>query len=430
MPNLTKRVVDAAKVNGSGWRWLGDDEVPGFGVRIYGSGRKLFALRYRTRSGRQRMVQLGQFGELTVQQARDVARREKVRVLEGGDPLADRKRQEAGIRTISDLTDRWIDDYAKAHRKRWVEDERRVNGRIRPPLGQVHLEDLTVDRLAAWHQKIGKDSPVEANRCLETLRAAWRWGDRQGLLLSGLEDPTGKVKKFKERSRDRWLRKDELERLMSEVRKYEDPYVRAAIPLLLLTGLRKGELLSARWTDVDLERAEITLPETKSGEAQVRLLPYPAVAILRDLPRERSPWVFPSPVNPSEHRRDLKRPWETIRQAAQLPDVTLHDLRRTAGSFMAQAGVPLQMIQQVLGHSHPSVTKLYARLASKNERAALETLAGELRGVLDSGPSLAQPSSPEFRSRREPIAKESESSGDLARRQRALAEELESESAQ
>ena len=374
MPYLTKRIVDAAKANSSGWRWLGDDEVPGFGVRIYGSGRKLFALRYRTRSGHQRMMQIGQFGELTVQEARNSARRKKVRVLEGGDPLAEREGEQAGIRTVSNLMDGWLDDYAKAHRKRWKKDQRRVNGRIRPSLGQTRLEDLTVDRLAAWHRKIGNDSPVEANRCVETLRAAWRWADRHGLLPEGVQDPTGKVKKFRERSRDRWLRKDELERLMTEVRRHEDPYVRAAIPLLLLTGLRKGELLSARWSDVDLERGEIRLPETKSGESQVRLLPSPAVAILRDLPRERSPWVFPSPVSPLENRRDLKRPWETIRQAAELPDVTLHDLRRTAGSLMAQAGVPLQVIQQVLGHSHPGVTRLYARLASENERQAWRCL--------------------------------------------------------
>ena len=76
MPHLTKRIVEAAKASSSGWSWLGDDEVPGFGVRVYGSGRKLFALRYRTRSGHQRMMQLGRFGELTVQQARDLARKE------------------------------------------------------------------------------------------------------------------------------------------------------------------------------------------------------------------------------------------------------------------------------------------------------------------------------------------------------------------
>ncbi len=430
MAHLTKRVVDAAKVEGSGWSWLGDGEVPGFGVLVYGSGTKTFALRYRTRNGRQRMMKLGQYGELTVQQARDMARKEKVRVLEGEDPRAEREREAVGIRTVGDLMTRWLDDYAKPHRKRYREDKRRAENRIRPALGRVLLEDLRPERLAGWHRDMGRTSPVEANRCLEALRAAWRWADRQEILPEGLRDPTGRVKRFRERSRDRWLRHDELTRLMEATRKEEDPFVRAAVPLLLLTGLRKGELFSARWENVDLARGEIRLPETKSGEAQVRLLPGPAVEILRELPRyAESPFVFPSPTSPRMHRNDIKPQWQTIRSAAGLEDVTLHDLRRTAGSYMAQAGVPLQVIQHVLGHSHPGVTKLYARLASENERQAVETLAGELSGVLGNGDGT--PPDPRGRTLRDSLkalveddATWSDGEG-LADRLRALARELE-----
>lgn len=218
---------------------------------------------------------------------------------------------------------------------------------------------------------------------LETLRAAWRWGNGEGLLPDGLSDPTRSVKKFRERGRDRWLRKEEVKRLMEATAKQKDPLVRAAVPLFLLTGLRKRELLTAKWEHVDLERGEIRLPETKTGVAQVRLLPAPAVRILRELPRvKNSPYVFPSPQDKTKPRDDIKKPWASIREAAKLPDVTLHDLRRTAGSHMAQAGVPLQVIGEVLGHSHPGVTKLYARLASENERDALDALSDSLAGAL------------------------------------------------
>jgi integrase len=198
-----------------------------------------------------------------------------------------------------------------------------------------------------------------------------------------LSDPTTSVKKFKERSRDRWLKKEEVKRVMVAVEKEPDPYVRAAVPLFLLTGLRKRELLSARWSNVDLGRREIRLPETKTGEVQVRLLPDPAVRLLRGLPRmAESPFVFPSPADPAKPRDDIKKPWARIRRAAHLEDVTLHDLRRTAGSHMAQAGVPLQVIGEVLGHSHPAVTRLYARLASENERQALDALSDALASSL------------------------------------------------
>lgn len=430
MGRLTKRAVEAAKASGAGWTWLGDDEVPGFGVRVYPSGRRVYSLRYRTDSGRQRMMKLGEHGELTVDSARTLARNRKLDVLSGGDPLAEKQKKEAGIRSVKDLMGRWIEDHAKPHRKRWKEDKRRVDVRVLPPLGRLSMEDVSVDRLASWHRKIGKDSPVEANRCLETLRAAWRWADRHELLPDGAQDPTGRVKRFREKGRERWLRREELGRLMEATRQEADPYVRAAVPVLLLTGLRKRELLSARWEDVDLDRAEIRLPETKSGEAQVRLLPSPAVEILRDLPRETSPWVFPSPVDRRKHRKDFKSPWARIRKEADLADITLHDLRRTAGSFMAQAGVPLQVIQHVLGHSHPGVTRLYARLASENEREALETLAGELSGIIGGTPSTngSDPKAeagPNLRNRLASLLDEGEDLEALPDRLRAMAASLE-----
>ena len=375
------------------WRWIGDGgkgSVGGFGVKVYGTGRKVFALRYRTQSGRHRMLTLGTFGEMTVQQARDMAAEEKVKVRKGEDPQAERQRKAVEVATVRDLLGRWIEDYAKVHRKRWKEDKRRVDARINPSLGKLPLEDVNARRLRRWHTKVGKGSPVEGNRCLETLRTAWRWAEGEGILPEEAPDSTlfrsgkhGRVKRFREKSRERWLRKEEVARLMEGVEKEADPYVRAAVPLFLLTGLRKRELLSARWEDVDLDRAEIRLPDTKSGKVQVRLLPAPAVDLLRELPRmAESPYCFPSPTDPQKPRRDFKKQWVRIRKVSDLEDITLHDLRRTAGSFMAQNGVPLQVIQEVLGQSHPGVTKIYARLASENEREALDTLADALAPAL------------------------------------------------
>lgn len=341
------------------------------------------------------MVTLGTFGELTVKNARDKARAEKVRVLDGVDPQAEKQREAVAIATVDKLLTRWVDDYAKVHRKRWKEDQGRIDRHVRPRLGPLHLEDLTRDVLASWHRKLGQRARVEANRSMETLRAAWRWARNEGYLPDDLPDPTVGLKKFREKGRDRWLRKEEVKRLMEAVAKEQDAYIRAAVPLFLLTGLRKRELLTAQWENVDLDRGEIRLPETKTGVSQVRLLPEPAVRILRELPRMReSSFVFPFPADPSKPRDDIKKPWERIRKRAKLPDVTLHDLRRTAGSHMAQAGVPLQVIGEVLGHSHPGVTKLYARLASENERAALDTLADALGGSLGLTPESRE--SPSF----------------------------------
>ena len=394
---LTKRTVEAARppevkarADRKRWRWLGDTEVPGFGVKVYGSGVRVFCLRYRTRAGRQRMLKLGTFGELTVQAARELARKEKARILEGEDPQGERQKARVlvGVHTVDDLVSRWLDDYAREARRGWEKDQRRVDRRIRPALGSLPLEDLGHAEVKTWHRDLGKSGRIEANRCVETLRAAWKWADREELLPDGLQDPTKKYGgrlgfKYRERSRDRWLRIEETERLMVAVHAEDDPYVQAAIAFFLLTGLRKRELFSARWSDVDLERGEIRLPDTKTGEPQTRTLTSDAVAILEGMPRmAESPFLFPSPKDPARPRDDIKKPWERIRQAANLEDVTLHDLRRTCGSYLAQAGVPLHTIGAILGHKDEVVTKLYARLARDDERKALEALAGKLRGVL------------------------------------------------
>lgn len=391
---LTKTAVDAGRklAKDSGSLWIGDSETPGFGARCYASGSVTFCLRYRTEAGVQRVLKVATYPAVTVEEARRMARAATVEIHGRRDPQAERQRAAVEIDTVRTLVTRWLTEYARAHRKRWKEDRYRVDRAILPALGRLRLEDVTANVLAGWHRKVGKSSPVQANRSLETLRAAWRWAEKEGLLAEALPDPTRRVKKFREYSRDRWLRKEEVARLMAAVRDESDPFIRAAVPLLLLTGLRKRELLHARWSDVDLERGEIRLPSTKSGNAQIRLLPAPAVTLLRDLPRiAKSPYVFPRPSDPAKPRDDLKKPWERIRKAAGLEDVTLHDLRRTAGSHMAQAGVPLQVIQEVLGQSHPGVTRIYARLASENERDALDTLSNVLAGSMGLSPASPPP---------------------------------------
>ena len=139
-----------------------------------------------------------------------------------------------------------------------------------------------------------------------------------------------------------------------------DPLFRAFVPLLLLTGLRKNELLQARWDQIDLKRGEIRLPKTKSGRPQIRKLSGPAVEILRFLPREGSnPHVFPG-RKPGTHRRDFRNEWLEVRERAGLADVTLHDLRRTLGSWQAATGASLPIICKTLGHRSASTTQISA----------------------------------------------------------------------
>jgi integrase len=189
----------------------------------------------------------------------------------------------------------------------------------------------------------------------------------------------GHVKRYQEEPRTRWLNREEISYLLEALAEETDIYAASAIRLLLYTGLRKSELLAAKWEHLDLERGALFVPERKGEEDFTLPLNSLALKELTSLPRQQgSPWIFPSDRNPEEHRRDVKRQWDRVREKTGLEDIRIQDLRRTAGSWMAQAGVPLALIQDVLGQQSPEVVKVYARLAEESARAAVDRYASAL----------------------------------------------------
>lgn len=146
-------------------------------------------------------------------------------------------------------------------------------------------------------------------------------------------------------------------------------------------ALRKSELLQAKWEDLDVERRELRIPETKTGRPHVVPLSDPAFEILTSLPREQSnPYLFPGRKK-GQPLSDVTKPWRRIREKSGLEDIRLHDLRRTVGSWMAISGASLSLIGKVLNHSDPSTTAVYARLAENSARDALERHAENIMDV-------------------------------------------------
>ena len=180
------------------------------------------------------------------------------------------------------------------------------------------------------------------------------------------------------------MKPTEMPALAKSINQEPNIYVRAAIWLYLLTGMRKIELLSAKWDWIDWERAEMRLPETKQGKVHYVPLNKPARALLEQLPKEKNNvYIFPSRVNTGSHIVNIDKNWRKIRERAKLTDVHLHDLRRTVGSWMASAGVPLKVIGSVLGHRELKTTEIYSRLAEDTGRKALESHGKEIGKLID-----------------------------------------------
>lgn len=374
---ITKRSIDSFCYKGRDSsrdvRW--DDGIKGLGVRIYPSGRKSFVLSYRT-AGRKRLMTLGDYGVLTWAQVQDEARKALATVREGRDPLEIKKR-EIGAPTVKALAGKYL-DYAKIHKRSWKDDESRLRRHVVPAWGSRKAKAVTTSDVAELHARIGRTAQYEANRTLALIHSLFERAAVWGFVDTDHSNPARRVEKFKEERRDRWIRPDELPALIEQINKHPNPYVRAALWLYLLTGMRKSELLQARWDAIDWERAELRLGRTKAGRTHYIPLSGPAIELLRNLPRrEGNPYLLPG-AKVGQHLVNINKAWREVREAAGVADIRLHDLRRTVGSWMAQAGNSLHLIGKVLNHSNASTTAIYARFGEDQIRQALEQHAERL----------------------------------------------------
>ncbi|MBI3795541.1 MAG: site-specific integrase [Deltaproteobacteria bacterium] len=379
---LTKVLIDTLRYwgdeKGKQWCVAWDAEVPGFGVRVHPGGRKVFILRYRTsggRRGRKRFLTLGPYGTLTLDQARKLARQHLGDVLRGEDPV--QKKEQSLGETVESLCQMYLERHAMKKRSA-RDDHRRIAKYILPLWRRRRVADISRVDVAALHSRIGQQAPYEANRVLALCSKIFELARGWGFAAEEWSNPARGIDKFQERSRDRWVTPEELPRLAEAIARENNIYSRALLWLYLLTGLRKRELLSLRWDDVDLVRYELRIPETKSGRIHHVPLPPPAVSLIALIPREHeNPFVFPG-KNPDSHLVSVERPWRRIRKVAGLSDVRLHDIRRTVGSWLALAGNSLPVIGRVLNHRDPRTTTIYTHLAEDHVRQVLENYAGRI----------------------------------------------------
>jgi integrase len=277
------------------------------------------------------------------------------------------------------------------------EDKRRIDRYILPAWKSLKVREIKRADVAALHGNIGKRAPYEANRVLALCSKMFALAERWGFVPEGHPNPARGIDRFQEMKRDRWVTPEELPRLAQSINEEPNETARFALWLYLLTGARKSELLKARWEDVSFERAELCLPQTKAGRTHYIPLSGPALALLREIPRvDGNPYILPGrgrrgataaeKAAAPTHLVNISKPWGRVRKAAGVADVRLHDLRRTVGSWLAQAGNSLHLIGRVLNHSNQSTTAIYARFGEDSVRAALEQHGARIMGAAGLAP--------------------------------------------
>lgn len=316
------------------------------------------------------MATLGRWGVVTLDQARREARRMLGLVAEGKDPLAERDAAKAAL-PLRSAIHRWLDEHVRERRKPATLRNYKlaVEQHIVPALGAIPLNQLCAADVSKLHNRL-KGTPYLANRVVATVSAFCSWSEREGLRLPQ-SNPCFAVERYSEYGHKRYLSASEYGRLGEALRAAEEdatvsPAPIAAIRLLLLTGCRPSEILTLQWRDVDLSRAVLRLPDSKTGAKTVHLSTQ-AVKLLTRWPKfAGSPYVFPGTGRKvkGSHLVNLAKPWRRLALSARLDGIRLYDACRHSFASVAisQHGHGLGVIGELLGHSQAATTKRYAHL--------------------------------------------------------------------
>ena len=288
---------------------------------------------------------------------------------------------QAGRHDVPVIFDAFVSDiylpHVKLRKRSWDVDERIARQHLSPTFGDRQLIDIQRHEVEDWLRGLsGKGlAPTTCNRILAVLKTICSLAETRGLLPAG-QSPCKGVSSFKiHTQRERYLSREEAQRLMRALENSKHPEA-FALRLLLLTGARKSEILKARWEHVRLELRLLIVPLSKSGRPRHILLSDAALDVVRAMPRTPgNPWLFPGHA-PGKPLSDLYLFWNRLRRDLGLADVRIHDLRHTFASFLVNAGHSLYETQKMLGHSDPRTTMRYAHLGQASLLAAAETVSG------------------------------------------------------
>jgi integrase len=319
----------------------------------------------------------------------ETARREAVRLLglirDGRDLHAERAEEKASP-TFAQFAERFLTEYAaNRHKPRTLAEEQRLlRTQILPALGSLRLRDIDRAKVARLHAQLSS-TPITANRVLALVSSILSWAEKVGERPVG-SNPVRGLPRYPEKARERYLTREELQRLgealvRAEAEKRIDWRFIALVRLLLFTGARLSEILNLKWAQVDTATGVVRLADSKTGPKNL-FLPAPALEVLSRLPRlADNPHVLPGD-RPGAPLVGVQKPWQRIRRLAGLEDLRLHDLRHAFASVAVQGGESLFVVGKLLGHSNARTTERYAHLAPDPVRAAAERAAAQIDAAM------------------------------------------------
>ena len=404
-----------------------DAEQRNLAFLVTDNGHKSFYF-WRKVRGQKVRLQLGRFPDLPLKEARRMCGEMLQKVAKREDVVAERREQREE-KTLNQFFEDFLRRHAKPHKKSWAYDEANYRNHVAGVLGNKRLTQVTNAAIQHLHEKIGEErGQVIANRVLALLVVVYNKAAEWKVTPKGFEAPTRYVKKFREKTRDRFLQGEELPLFFAALDADPNQTFHDYVWVSLLTGVRKSDVLAMKWHDVDLARAQWRLPETKNGDPLLLPLVDDVVHILQRRKKgATSIFVFPGEGR-TGHFADPKKAWQRLRKVANLlaweenpatarlvqdvkkanPEATplqlhnlcqtqakkslttlpvvlhdlhIHDMRRTLGSWQTIAGASPFIVGRSLGHKDLKSTQIYARLNLDPVKASVTKAAELMRSM-------------------------------------------------
>lgn len=342
-----------------------DSKLSGLQLERLSRGRGRWRLRYLNERNERKCVTLGDAVGIMLSQARRLGNQYRSMIALGEDPAAQRVTKKSIPTFEQFITERYM-PFVKGYKRAADSDESYLRNQILPVLGKKFLDQITKKDVIDFHHSLHARGykPGTCNRSLILLRYAFNLAIKWE--IPGVKNnPTKDVPLLndQEGKKERYLTKEETELLYGVLKDSDNPLLQFIIPMLILTGARKREVLDARWEDFDLIKRQWRIPITKAGRPRYVPLSNGVINLLANLPHDESnPWVFPNPKTGKSYV-SIFGSWNTARNAAGLGDVRIHDLRHSFASFLVNAGRSLYEVQKILGHTQIKTTQRYAHLS-------------------------------------------------------------------
>ncbi len=369
---------------------LYDNSVKGLHLEVRISGGKTYYLIYRALNKRHEH-KLGDASVLDLKNARAIARQLHIDIAKGNFPhlakaaAIQQAQTLAQYPTFEQFALCQYMPYARLHKRSHNTDQSWLYRHILPCFGHKRIDQVSRADIVGLQQRMSQAeyAPASCNRVLVLVRfmfnLAIKWE-----VASLTKNPSANVKLLPcQNAKERHLSDVEVQRLVQATLNSGNTMMRYIVPLLLLTGLRKSELLNAKWSDLDLARCSLYLSHTKSGKPRYVTLSEKAMGVINHIPRSASPYIVGNPQTLAPYK-NIFSAWKPIREEAGLPDVRIHDLRHSFASFLVNSGIDIYQVKEMLGHHQINTTLRYAHLNTTTLRNAADVVGNLLSTAVNT----------------------------------------------